>query len=58
MKEYFANEIVQSCGKGYEIEVTKAHPLFLTVFNGLIFKGHTFSEIMVFSDDLRSHTGS
>ena len=23
MGEYFANEIVQSCGKGYETEVTK-----------------------------------
>ena len=23
MEEYFANEIVQSCGKGYETEVTK-----------------------------------
>ena len=34
MEEYFANEIVQSCGKGYETEVTKMglnYPLFLTV---------------------------
>ena len=31
MGEYFANDIVQSCGKGYETEVTKNYPLFLTV---------------------------
>ena len=35
MEEYFANEIVQSCGKEYETEVTKMgsnYTLFLTVY--------------------------
>ena len=36
MGEYFANEIVQSCAKGYETEVTEMdwnYPFYLTVYS-------------------------
>ena len=40
MEEYFANEIVQSCGKGYETEETKMAGLKLPTFSSSKPMGH------------------